>query len=240
MSNIDEMVKTISEWKRPNSVNARKLITELALDERITGTDDALDALDNYGGIDRADYECQEDYSEERESAWSDFIDSLGGIEFDDDESDDKGEQIVGRTDEQQRDDARITPAYSTGVEEQNNVTTTPVAVATAKRTKRKAADMQPEDRVTITIPMYYRQRQQLDSSIGGVHPAIFFEDVIRKHVPDYLANVFLVRVHISEADTAVEKEQLASVRAALRSKNPDKLLDLAKQLQAMGMKLKT
>ncbi|MDP2662288.1 MAG: hypothetical protein Q8R28_16315, partial [Dehalococcoidia bacterium] len=72
----------VSKWeqaKARNSVTARRDLE--SLQRAGVEVDDALDALDNYQGIERSDYEEAEEYSEERTSAWDEFLDALRDLE---------------------------------------------------------------------------------------------------------------------------------------------------------------
>ena len=80
MSDYDDAVTRIRAYAKPNSANARKLLETLDT-ETLDGVEDALDALAEYSGLDRGDYDDGEEYGDARRDTWEEFLDALDGIE---------------------------------------------------------------------------------------------------------------------------------------------------------------
>jgi hypothetical protein len=76
---VDAVASRWTSSKSRNSTRAEKDLDSLGSSGHDVG--EARDALDEYRGIERSDFEDAADYSEARTEAWDNFVDSVDGIE---------------------------------------------------------------------------------------------------------------------------------------------------------------
>lgn len=78
-----ELALIISKWQRAKVRSSPRAEADLdTLEEQGFDVAEAREALEDYGGVERSDYDSAEEYGEARTEAWDAFTESLNSIEL--------------------------------------------------------------------------------------------------------------------------------------------------------------
>lgn len=78
----DTLLERIRGWPTPRPADAERLLRRFVEETGVAPLDNALDRLQEYRDITRAEFETTEEYREARAEAWQEFLDALDEVEL--------------------------------------------------------------------------------------------------------------------------------------------------------------